>query len=339
MAGQESDGKKTIQLEDIARQLGLSKSTVSRAISGKGNIGEATRRRVREYIAGCGYHPNASAQRLATGKTGNIGVAIPSDAFLNVNTFFQVCLMGICREAVKKNYDIVVTSVTETDITYLKKLLARRAVDGVILMRSLVDDTPKDYLSGRNFPFVTIGSVDGNDAVQVDVEHREACRSLVSELIRHSTAPVGMVVGGLNYIVNRNRYRGFTDAQELLPVDERLAAMTDITDKEGCDAAVNQLLKDGAGTIVCGDDNLCLMTLNRLEDLKISVPQQVRVASLYDSPVLKNRGITAVEADDMLLGMTAVRKLIEVIEGRLGTGSRHTIGYSINYRGSTGGVQ
>ena len=75
------DGKvnKSITIADIAENLGISKTTVSRAISGKGRISEATRQRVKAYMEENNYKPNVIAQGLAKSKTYNIGVVMPSD--------------------------------------------------------------------------------------------------------------------------------------------------------------------------------------------------------------------------------------------------------------------
>lgn len=75
MKDEELEKVKTIH--DVARELGVSTSTVSRSISGKGRIGKDTRERVLKYIGESGYYPNAVAQSLAQSKTNNIGVILP----------------------------------------------------------------------------------------------------------------------------------------------------------------------------------------------------------------------------------------------------------------------
>lgn len=326
---------RSAQLADIARELGLSMSTVSRVLSGKGNISAQTRKRVSDYIKLRGYHPNAMARGLATKKTHNIGVVIPSDAFLNVNSFFQVCLMGIFREAVKHNYDIVVTSATETDVTYLNRLISGRNVDGIILMRTILNDRPTEYLKEIGFPFVTIGSLNDEEVLQVDVAHADACRTLTGKLLENGNAPIGFIVGGMNYIVNISRYSGYRSACESRGCYDDSLVFRDITDKAGAEDACSKLTERGAGTIICGDDNLCHLVLARLDALGTDFPGKLGVASLYDSPALAARSVTAVEADDMALGSTAARRLIETLENEDASKDKTILGYKINYRRST----
>ena len=93
-------------VEEIANELGVSKSTVSRALSGKGRIGKATVARIQEYIAaqnvilkrrGEKKDPKKDEKKLV--KTGNIGVVIPADAYTTSIPFFQECLLGISEAA------------------------------------------------------------------------------------------------------------------------------------------------------------------------------------------------------------------------------------------------
>ena len=89
-----------ITIDDIAEALGMSKSTVSRAISGKGRISPATTERVRQYIEKYNYKPNAVAQGLAQSKTYNIGVVCPIDYEIFDLRYFDRCLQGDLKSVV-----------------------------------------------------------------------------------------------------------------------------------------------------------------------------------------------------------------------------------------------
>ena len=90
-------------IDDIAEELKISKTTVSRAISGKGRISEETRAKVMAYIEKAGYKPNAIARGLAKNRTYNIGFAVPGDYGLVDLPFFQNCLWGICTYAAERD--------------------------------------------------------------------------------------------------------------------------------------------------------------------------------------------------------------------------------------------
>ena len=84
-----------LTIDDIAEALGVSKTTVSRAISGKGRISAATTARVKDYISRIHYKPNAVARGLAQQRTFNIGVVCPTDYDLFDLPYFHKCLRGI----------------------------------------------------------------------------------------------------------------------------------------------------------------------------------------------------------------------------------------------------
>ncbi len=114
----------------------VSKTTVSRAISGKGRIGKETRKRVMEYIEEHDYKPNAIAKGLAQSKTYNICVVMPRDYEVVDWNFFQRCLFGIQEMAETVGYDILLTMCQMNDISSLERIVANHKVDGVILMRT-----------------------------------------------------------------------------------------------------------------------------------------------------------------------------------------------------------
>ena len=150
--------KKTI--DDIARDLHISKTTVSRAISGKGRISEETRRRVLAYINEYNYRPSAIAKGLAKSRTFNIAFVMPGDYSSSDLPFFQKCMWGISRTASRMDYDLIVSMVEEGDISQLVRLVDRQKIDGVILARTTEKDEPVAYLLANQIPFVTAGGVD-----------------------------------------------------------------------------------------------------------------------------------------------------------------------------------
>ena len=92
-----TEGKKSCTIGDVARELGLNKSTVSRAISGKGRVSQATRERVLSFIQQQDYTPNVMAKGLAKGKTYNIGLVLPVDYSSSEFSFFQRLYYGDFR--------------------------------------------------------------------------------------------------------------------------------------------------------------------------------------------------------------------------------------------------
>lgn len=105
--------KKIYTLNDIAKELGVNKATVSKAISGKGNLSAQTRARILAFIDQCGYRPNAVAQSLAKNQTYNIGLMMPDDVGVLDEAFFRESLRGVCRVASSRGYDVLMVMDSE----------------------------------------------------------------------------------------------------------------------------------------------------------------------------------------------------------------------------------
>ncbi len=328
---------KNITIGDIAEELGYSKTTISRAISGKGRIGAETKQKVQDYIREHNYKPNVIAKGLAQSKTYNIGVILPADANLIEIPFFQSCLMGICEVAAGLDYDVVVTTVTEDDITLLKRLIDNQKVDGIVLTRSLVNDLPVRYLKDAGMPVVLIGSNEDDSIIQIDSNHIAGCCELTTILLRSGSERMALLAGNQNHIVNRNRLEGFVKAHRDLNriVDDSLI-FRGMTNNIMIQKAVGQIVERGADCIVCSDDFICSRVLAGLEEMNCPVPQKIKVASFYNSVQLEthNPPITALSIDVKELGITAGRHLIQMIAGET-VDHKSLINYEIILKRST----
>lgn len=210
--GESQEENKTLTIADIADALGVSKTTVSRAISGKGRIGSETRERVLKYIDAHNYTPNVIAKSLAQNKTYNLAVVMPGDYELIDLPFFQNCIMGIQEIASSFDYDMLLTVCNNADVTKLERIVRNRKVDGVILLRSFMDDVQVEYLQEKNVPFVVTGSSNYKGVVQVDNDHRAACRELTSILLMKRMKKIALIGGNEEHVVTQSRLMGFKDA-------------------------------------------------------------------------------------------------------------------------------
>jgi len=325
-----------ITIQDVADALGISKTTVSRAISGKGRIGDATRRKVLEFIEENDYKPNPIAKGLANQRTYNIAWVIPGDSGVTDLPFFQKCMSGLICEAEGRDYDILISMVYDHDISSLKRIVGNHKIDGAILGRTMTDDENVRFLKDSTIPFVVIGSTDEKDVIQVDNDHIKACCELTSILIMKGIKRMILIGGSEAYVVNQTRKEGYEKA--LYEANEKV--YSEIFMNSDNDVAIGRIvenaLHDNVECIVCSDDKICAMVLEKLHKDNISVPEQVKVASFYNSEVLSNNqpAITALMYDPRELGITAANILFRYIEGE--EVSRKTyLSYEVLLKGST----
>ena len=208
-----------ITIDDVAKALGISKTTVSRAISGKGRVGNSTRAKVMDFIEKHNYRPNVMARALAQQRTFNIGVVWPDDYNAVDLPFFQRCMIGMSEITSSFGYDIVVSLIAGDDLSSLKRIIENHKVDGVVLTRTMVNDTPAKYLKESGVPFVAIGKTDDPDIITVDNDNLGACKELTSILLAKGLRKLALIGGSTNHIITRTRYEGFVNAFESMGLD------------------------------------------------------------------------------------------------------------------------
>lgn len=322
---------KKITIADVAEHLGVSKTTVSRAISGKGRISEETRNRVMAYIEAADYKPNVIAKGLAQSKTYNVAVILPTDCNLAELPFFQNCMCGICEAASRRDYDVLTVYTKTGETGDLERIISNHKIDGVILSRTLVKDAAADYIKEKKVPLVAVGSSPDESLIQVDHDHRSACCELTRILMEKGIRRFGLIGGNESHMVTRNRYEGYTDAFRLAgrPVERELVYLG-MEQVEEIEAAVERLLEGEVECIVCMDDMICNHVLKKLDRDNILVPEQVEVASFYGGILTGNTvfPVTTLEFDARKLGYVTCGTLLDLIEGRV-TAAKQLLPYIV----------
>lgn len=328
---------KKLTISDIAKALGVSKTTVSRSISGKGRIGTETKERVLEFIEKHNYQPNVIAKGLAQSKTYNICVAYPTDCAVTELPFFQKSLIGIVQRAAKEQYDILIAMVSNTDISQLKRIIQNNKVDGVIILRTLIDDSCVKFLKQSDIPFVTIGSTPEKGVIQVDNDNLAACRGLTMLLLSEGYQRIALIGGNTQHVVTQNRLQGFQEAFEKWgkKADGRMVYL-DIEDDWEIDNCVEDALQKKVECIIAMDDDLCKKILDKLKQDQLQVPKDVKVASFYYSKEFEKNtpAITSLKFNVPELGTTTCNTLFSIIEGKE-VQQKTVLGYELILKEST----
>ncbi len=307
-----------ITIDDVARALGISKTTVSRAISGKGRVGDDTRQRVKDFIEEHNYIPNINARALAKQKTYNIGVVWPDDYNAVDLPFFQRCMIGISEMTSSYGYDVIVTLVNGDDITGMKRIIDNHKVDGMILTRTLVKDISASFLRSTGIPFVAIGKTYDEEIVYVDNDNLSACKELTSILISKGLKRLALIGGSTNHIITRTRHEGFTSAFEQagVPLDSSLVYL-EVEDVSKVGNILKELQKKDIDGIVCMDDAIAGEIMSKCRDEHIRIPDDIKIASFYNSSILENAvpSVTSLNFNDRNLGASAAKTLLDMIGG------------------------
>lgn len=313
------NGQRSYTIGDIAKELEVSKTTISRAISGKGRISKETQERVRQFIIEHNYQPNIMAKGLAQNKTFNIGLAMPEEFGIGDLPFFQHSVNGICQTAAQNDYDVILFRITSDNLSQMKRIIKNHKVDGIILTRTQCDDYPVRLLKENGIPFVVIGSSLDTEVTHADNDHISACKMLTELLLNRGLKHFALIGGNMEYFVNKSRLRDYQMAFEEHPGEE-VTSVTylNVIKEFQIVKAVDDALSVGTDCIVCMDDFICSRVVAQLSERSVRIPDDVSVATFYSSMLLEHNNplITGLEFDAAKIGGIACQMLIDILDGK-----------------------
>lgn len=191
-------GRRAVNLKTLSQALGLSQTTVSRALNGFPEVAEATRARVVEAAERLNYRPSPSAASLATGKSRLIGHVVSLSEHIMINPHFADFIAGAGEVYAKLGYDILLrmAPIEEQEEIY-NNLAQDQRVDGVVVHGPLTRDSRIGILNGLGLPFVVHGRCDeeGRDYAWMDVNNRRAFERATSFLIDLGHRRIGLING------------------------------------------------------------------------------------------------------------------------------------------------
>lgn len=243
-----------MNLKELSALLGLSQTTVSRALNDYPEVSEATRKRVKAGAIAHNYRANTRAKSLATGRSMAIGHVIPiSTKHEIVNPVFADFIAGAGEVYSRNHHDMLLSVVPDVDEdrTY-RELAAKASVDGVIVHGPRQNDPRISLLKSLEIPFVVHGRAsDGDtDYSWVDVNNRRSFERAASFLIDLGHRRIGLI-NGLEFMdFARRRKDGFmaAHARRGLAADPDLMATSEMTEDLGFRAAQDMLGRENPPT-------------------------------------------------------------------------------------------
>ncbi len=170
-----------MNIGEIARRAGVSRSTVSYSLTGNRPVSEETRRRIQAVIDELGYRPNASARALKEGRTRTLGLVIPpaSQRLTDMQLGF---VASVVEAAANADFDVLLSPSGGDHERSFERIVTGRRVDGIILMEIRLEDDRVTRLQHTGLPFVTIGRTgNSQDMWWVDVDYA----ALVARCVHH----------------------------------------------------------------------------------------------------------------------------------------------------------
>lgn len=226
-----------MKLKDLADALGLSQTTVSRALNGYPEVSPATRERVRDAARRYDYRPNASARRLATGRAGTIGAVLRTDRNQMFDPHFVEFLAGLGERLAEREIDIVLgTSRANDDMGSYRRMAAGTRVDALILSSPEIADDRLRLLSKLGMPFILHGrTINQPPHAWLDIDNEGGFRHAANHLLDLGHTRIALINGAKRFTYAADRDRGFRDALTArgIAVDERMIGEGVMTDEVG----------------------------------------------------------------------------------------------------------
>jgi len=311
--------KKQVTIKDIAEKLGLSVSTVSRALKDHPDISLKTRQAVKELSQLLGYKPNLIALNLKNSKTNTIGLLVPETQ----HYFFSTILNGIEEVAYENNYNVMVFQSNES---YMREVLNSQAllsnrVDGVLasFSKETHDFSHFQQIIDNEIPLVFYDRINkGLHADTVCVDDYHGAFSAVNHLLERGCRRIAIYSAPQHLRLGKHRLKGYRDALEKynIPFTNDLVYSCD-TYQDSIKISRSVLKKkdrpDGIFTV---NDMTALGAMKIALQLKIKIPEDLKVVGFENSlsSSICDPELTTVDQFGFEMGKTATKILLKRIE-------------------------
>ena len=312
-----------VLIRDIAQALGLSSSTVSRALQDNKLISDATKKLIKEKAQQMNYRPNMMARNLKTGKTNTIAVLVPS---INSN-FFSSVIEGVEDEAYKRGYDVLICQ-NKDDKEREKRILSSLSmgkIDGLIASIALPDSDLNAYeeFSTYDIPMVFFdrASLNSSNSGSVKLNNYMGAFNAVEHLISQGNKKIFHLAGTSSITVWEERYRGWRDAllNSGIESSEHWLYRGKTSEKMG-QLSVDSIIEFGdiPDAIFCANDYTALGVISQLKAHGIKVPEDISVFGFSNEPIVEisKPTISSVSQSSFRMGSLASNMLLNnLIDG------------------------
>ncbi len=312
--------KGQVTIKDIAKELNISCSTVSRALKDFPGISPTTRKAVTELANKYNYRPNAIALSLRNQKTNIIGVIIPE----TVHFFFSTVISGIEDEAMKEGYNVMICQSNENferEADSIDALMSAR-VDGLLvsISRETSDLGHLQKVVNDGIPMVFFDRlVEGMNASSVIIDDYQGAYDAVEHLIQQGCKDIVHLSGPNNLIIARKRKEGYISAledNEIPVIEENIIECRYGTEEEG-EQAMDKLLASGRKIdgVFTNNDMAALGALKSVKKAKIKIPEEIAIMgfSNWQFSSLINPSLSSVAQPGYEMGREAAKLIFQEI--------------------------
>ncbi|MCR5255723.1 MAG: LacI family transcriptional regulator [Acetatifactor sp.] len=296
-------------IKDVAREAGVSPSTVSNVLNGKTNMSPKTRELVLSVCDRLGYEPNMIGKSLKVGSNKTIMFSFSDFE----RKFYLSIIRGISEYVKTKDYDLIICTNKS-----LEKFMNKAFTNGCIMLDRRCPDSFLLKKAEKNYPIVVMDRImDVPNIKSVVVNNYAAERDLVQGLVECGYKKFAFI-GGFESEDNRERFKAFKDVldENHIPFKKEHYYDGDYTKKSGYQMARLILLSDHRpDVVVCANDEMALGVIKAFQENGVKIPEDIAVCGFDDTETARMMGVTTVDVPNFERGYLAAQYLLELIEG------------------------
>ena len=315
------------KIDDVAKKAGVSLGTVSNVLNNPGKVKPSTRDRVLKVIEEIGFHPNLSARNLSRLKTDTIALIYPFTKRSRTEHYYSDFLAGVTETCFMANYKLMLSSyphnVSEQEkLQSYAQLIDSRAVDGIIITRTEIDDSTIRLLSDRKQKFAVMGRSNLLlDFPWVDIDGASGIREAVRYLSKLGHKSIAYVGTPDIYMFSRHRLEGYRNGLEEIGLlyDEALVKQASVEDDEldrGAKSVVSFLkLQNPPRAVIVAGSQLTIGVVKGIEKFGYEIGKDISVICFDDAnwSAHYNPPITSIRQPFFEAGKLVAKLMIESI--------------------------
>lgn len=312
-----------VTIKDIAKELNISCSTVSRALKDFPGISPTTKKAVTELANKYNYRPNAIALSLRNQRTNVIGVIIPE----TVHFFFSTVISGIEDAAMKEGYNVMICQSNENyerEADSIDALMGAR-VDGLLvsISRETSDLEHLKKVVEEGTPMVFFDRlVEGMNASSVIIDDYQGAYDAVEHLIQQGSRNIIHLSGPGNLIIGRKRKEGYISALEdyEIPLNEGYIVECRNGTEEEAESAMTRLLESGIAIdgVFASNDMAGLGAISAVKKAGLQIPRDIAIVgfSNWQFSSLVNPGLSSIAQPGYEIGWEAAQMILDEINNK-----------------------
>ncbi len=308
-----------VTIADIAKRADVSKTTVSRVLNNKPDVDSATRKLILGIIEETGFVPQASAIKLAKGKTHMIGLLVPS----LTNPYSLTVIQGVAEAIAETEYELLLytTSLAEKNQERFMQKLTHNLADGLVVLLPRNFEDYVNVLPKTHFPVVLIDHRGvGPEYPSITAANRAGAFEAAKYLISLGHRRIGFITGLMDFGCSRDRLDGYRGAlcEAGIEFDPPLVRNGDFSRQSGY-ACSMELLKaqDRPSAIFCSNDEMAFGAIAAAGALGLRIPEDLSVVGFDDLPnaAFSVPALTTVRQPLYEMGRIAADSLLRQIDG------------------------